>query len=87
MPDLRYPVGPLELVLDPSPAQIADWIEQIAETPARLRTAVAGLSEAQLATPYRPDGWTVRRSPNRPWSRAKPTSSPSAGGCWRMPNG
>lgn len=61
MPDLRYPVGPLELVLDPSPAQIADWIEQIAETPARLRTAVAGLSEAQLATPYRPDGWTVRQ--------------------------
>ena len=36
-------------------------IEAIAETPARLRAAISGLSAAQLDTPYRPEGWTVRQ--------------------------
>ena len=29
--------------------------------PARLRAAVAGLDDAQLDTPYREAGWTVRQ--------------------------
>ena len=29
--------------------------------PAALRAAVGGLSDAQLDTPYRPGGWTVRQ--------------------------
>ena len=33
----------------------------IAATPAELRGAVRGLNDAQLDTPYRPDGWTVRQ--------------------------
>jgi len=37
------------------------FLEQIAQTPAKLRGAVAGLADAQLDTPYRPDGWTVRQ--------------------------
>lgn len=36
-------------------------IDAIAATPANLRSAVRGLSEAQLDTPYRPGGWTVRQ--------------------------
>jgi uncharacterized damage-inducible protein DinB len=36
-------------------------IDAIAATPARLRAAVAGLSESQLDTPYREGGWTVRQ--------------------------
>ncbi len=36
-------------------------IAGIAETPARLRAAVARLSPPQLDTPYRPEGWTVRQ--------------------------
>jgi hypothetical protein len=36
-------------------------IDAIAETPAKLRAAVAGLTDVQLDTPYRPDGWTVRQ--------------------------
>jgi uncharacterized damage-inducible protein DinB len=36
-------------------------IARIAAAPARLRAAVAGLSDAQLDTPYRPEGWTVRQ--------------------------
>jgi hypothetical protein len=59
--DLRYPVGKFERPERVSEEQIASFIGVIAETPARLRTAVAGLAPAQLDTPYRPGGWTVRQ--------------------------
>jgi uncharacterized damage-inducible protein DinB len=36
-------------------------IEQIAETPAKVRAAVEGFTEQQLDTPYREGGWTVRQ--------------------------
>ena len=36
-------------------------IDAIAAAPAKLRAAVAGLTDVQLDTPYRPDGWTVRQ--------------------------
>ncbi len=36
-------------------------IAQIAEVPARMRAAIAGLDEAQLDTPYREGGWTLRQ--------------------------
>lgn len=34
----------------------------IAELPAKLRAAVAGLNEKQIDTPYREGGWTVRQT-------------------------
>lgn len=37
------------------------FIDQIAAAPERLREAVAGLSQEQLDTPYRPGGWTARQ--------------------------
>ena len=36
-------------------------IDHIVALPARLRDAVAGLTDAQLDTPYRESGWTVRQ--------------------------
>jgi uncharacterized damage-inducible protein DinB len=61
-PDPRYPVGKFK---SPTGPQTSDerrvLIEQIAATPARMRAAVAGLSDAQLDTPYRDGGWTVRQ--------------------------
>lgn len=36
-------------------------VQQLAAAPALLRAAVAGLSVAQLDTPYWPGGWTVRQ--------------------------
>jgi len=36
-------------------------IDAIARLPDDLRAAVRGLSESQLDTPYRPEGWTVRQ--------------------------
>ncbi len=62
MSDLRYPVG--EFVPRPTITQIErqELIASLDTVPARLRAAIAGLSEQQLETPYRPDGWTVRQT-------------------------
>ena len=59
--DLRYPVGRFSRPADVTPAQRQQWIAAIAAAPAALRAAVAGLTDAQLDTPYRPDGWTARQ--------------------------
>jgi uncharacterized damage-inducible protein DinB len=60
-PDLRYPVGKFTPVPSLTPAQRMECIGQIAAAPAELRRAVEGLTEAQLDTPYREGGWTVRQ--------------------------
>ena len=58
--DPRYPVGKFSFdgMTDQRKAQCLDDIEQ---TPARLRAAVRGLNDQQLDTPYRDGGWTVRQ--------------------------
>ena len=59
--ELAYPIGRYI----PPATFSAEWrreaIAIIADTPARLREAVRGLGPEQLATPYRPDGWTIRQ--------------------------
>jgi DinB superfamily len=60
--DPRYPVGTFDRPTGPHTAEERRaLIDQIAAVPARMREAVAGLSEAQLDTPYRDGGWTVRQ--------------------------
>ena len=59
--DLRYPIGKYEAKATLTPAERVEAIAQIAETPKGMRDAVSGLSGAQLDTPYRPGGWTVRQ--------------------------
>jgi uncharacterized damage-inducible protein DinB len=61
MTDLRYPVGKFQAIADPESSQIDEWLAEIEETPAGLREAVEGLTPAQLDTPYRLGGWTVRQ--------------------------
>jgi uncharacterized damage-inducible protein DinB len=61
MSDLQYPIGKFEIKRGTSHEQRLALIESIAQTPARLRAAVANLSTAQLDEPYRPGGWTVRQ--------------------------
>jgi uncharacterized damage-inducible protein DinB len=58
---LKYPIGGFIPPKDTSLAMRSHWIEDIAHLPSQLRTAVVGLSENQLETPYRPGGWTVRQ--------------------------
>jgi hypothetical protein len=59
--DLSYPIGRFEWTGESSEAQRRESIARIQAAPARLRAAVAGLTGAQLDTPYRPGGWTVRQ--------------------------
>jgi hypothetical protein len=39
----------------------AEFIKTIADLPEKIREAIENLSEEQLDTPYRPEGWTVRQ--------------------------
>jgi hypothetical protein len=59
--DLRYPIGPFQRPASVDPAARKEFLARIAAAPARFRAAVAGLDAAQLDTPYRPGGWTVRQ--------------------------
>jgi uncharacterized damage-inducible protein DinB len=61
MTDLRFPIGKFHYDGPLTDTQKEESLNNIAETPAKLRTAVKGLSDAQLDTPYRPGGWTVRQ--------------------------
>ncbi len=58
-PDLRFPIGKFDAndFLDR-----AKNLQTILELPTQLKAAVSGLSDEQLDTPYRPDGWTLRQT-------------------------
>ena len=59
--DLRYPVGKPDRNPALAAGERAQRIDTIAAAPAQLRLAVAGLTDQQLDTPYRPGGWTIRQ--------------------------
>src|SRR5579872_2820590 len=59
--DLRYPIGKHQFEGPATFAQREHWMTEIEEAPNRLEAAVKGLSDAQLDTPYREGGWTVRQ--------------------------
>src|SRR5512138_3123553 len=59
--DPRYPSGPFTFRPDVTPEMRRVAISAIRDTPAALRQAVEGLTDAQVATPYRPGGWTIRQ--------------------------
>jgi uncharacterized damage-inducible protein DinB len=59
--EIRFPVG--DFTIDPrvTPEKRRLWIDQLANAPAKLRAALAGLSEAQLNERYREGGWMLRQ--------------------------
>jgi hypothetical protein len=59
--DLRYPIGNYQWPATISAEERARKIATLWTQPQRLRDAVHGLSEAQIQTPYREGGWTVRQ--------------------------
>jgi uncharacterized damage-inducible protein DinB len=61
MTDPRYPIGQFTYDGVVSPEARRRRIDEIGKTPAALRAAVADLTPAQLETPYREGGWTVRQ--------------------------
>jgi hypothetical protein len=58
---LRFPVGRFEAPATITPEHIAAWIEEVAALPSQFRDAAVRCSGAQLNTPYREGGWTVRQ--------------------------
>ncbi|MFZ0304297.1 MAG: bacillithiol transferase BstA [Terracidiphilus sp.] len=59
--DPRYPIGKFKAPESYTAALRAEQIETLRQLPERLRAAVSGLNNAQLDTPYRDGGWTVRQ--------------------------
>lgn len=58
--DPRFPIGKFRRA-EANTTDHAASVAVLAALPENLRAAVAGLSEAQLDTPYREGGWTVRQ--------------------------
>jgi len=58
---LQYPTGKFSFKDDMTPEKRNNCIHDIESTPAKLREAVKGLTDEQLDTPYRPEGWRVRQ--------------------------
>ena len=61
MSDPRYPIGKIELPGTLKPEARAAAIASIAGLPNQLYDAVRGLDQAQLDTPYRDGGWSLRQ--------------------------
>jgi hypothetical protein len=59
--DLSYPLGKFNWKQQVTAEGRSSRIAVIENAPALFREAVRGLSDAQLDTPYRPGGWTVRQ--------------------------
>lgn len=58
---LRYPIGKFEIPETITETALKEWILILETLPQRLTDLVTPLSEEQLETPYRPNGWTVRQ--------------------------
>ncbi len=58
---LKYPIGKYEYSTNSNEEMLAGWIAQLENLPHRLVELVKDLSDEQLDTPYRPNGWTVRQ--------------------------
>ncbi|MCV9932214.1 putative metal-dependent hydrolase [Flavobacterium sp. LS1R47] len=58
---LKYPIGKFIAPDTYTPNYISNKIEEISSFPERLKKEVINLSDEQLDTSYRPEGWTVRQ--------------------------
>jgi len=59
--DPRFPIGKFSYSGSMTTEDKRRFLDDVEQTPARMRAAVEGLSDAQLDTPYREGGWTVRQ--------------------------
>ena len=59
--ELKFPIGKFEQPKEITPELVRNYIIDISTFPERLRKEVENLSDAQLDTPYRPEGWTIRQ--------------------------
>ncbi len=58
---LKYPIGDFEYGKKYTVADTRTHIKVLEKLPQRLKALTAKLTDSQLDTPYRPDGWTLRQ--------------------------
>ena len=58
---LKFPIGKHEKPASITPELMEQYISKIAAFPSKLKKEVVHLTDEQLDTPYRPDGWTIRQ--------------------------
>jgi hypothetical protein len=58
---LKYPTGKFDKPTLITKDILKKWISDISTFPQRLSSEVINLTDEQLDTPYRPDGWTIRQ--------------------------
>lgn len=61
MHNLKYPIGEYVYPENVDEDQIKTWVDSLENFPQQLIDVTATLTEEQLETHYRPDGWTVRQ--------------------------
>lgn len=59
MEHLQFPVG--KFIYDAEIKDITPWIETLRDFPSKVETILETMTEDQLQTPYRPEGWTARQ--------------------------
>ncbi len=59
--DLRYPIGKFSKDIEITPELRKEFVGDIAALPANVKKSAEDLTDEQLDTPYRPEGWTVRQ--------------------------
>lgn len=58
---LKYPIGKFDPPSTITKEILSQWITSIVSFPSRLKREANHLTEEQLDTPYRPEGWTIRQ--------------------------
>jgi hypothetical protein len=58
---LQYPIGKFQKPEKITETLLQTWIQSIADLPQKVRKITENLTNEQLDTPYRPEGWTVRQ--------------------------
>lgn len=58
---LKFPIGKPAIPAEIKPIQIKYWIQTLEEFPTKLEELVQNLTNEQLDTQYRENGWTIRQ--------------------------
>ncbi|WP_452226392.1 YfiT family bacillithiol transferase [Lacinutrix cladophorae] len=58
---LKFPIGPFQCPENITAQHIEEWISILEYFPKKLEKLISSLTNEQLDTPYRPEGWTVRQ--------------------------
>ena len=59
--NLKFPIGRFNKPTTITNSILEHWIDDISTFPARLASEVINLTNEQLDTHYRPNGWTIRQ--------------------------